>query len=250
MDIDIESLESATLDAVAPLEVGRLHGWLLPFDTTTVGRAISAVPTAHEAIDLDLITAIESCYAHRGLKVQFRIADVPGLTTLQERLRQEGYVPQQPTLTLVGRIHGWQTPSNGLPVQLSVVPSDTWMSVYLSADFDPIDGANRVKALSRSMHLVYASLSNETGAIAAGTASFSHGWASLHGLRTLALHRGKGHATRLISTLVREAQSKGFTRCFLQVEEGNAPAIHLYRGLGFQAAWRYHYWRKPVQAAA
>jgi hypothetical protein len=40
MNTEIESLERATLDAVAPASVGSLPGWLLPFDKSTVGRAI------------------------------------------------------------------------------------------------------------------------------------------------------------------------------------------------------------------
>jgi GNAT superfamily N-acetyltransferase len=114
----------------------------------------------------------------------------------------------------------------------------------LSEDFDVVDGANRVRALSRSKCLVYASLSNASGSIAAGTAAFSHGWVSLHGMRTVARERGRGHATALIAALGQEARSRKMERCFLQVEEGNAPAIRLYQSLGFQAVWRYHYWLK------
>jgi hypothetical protein len=47
MEIDIESLERATLDAVAPETVESLPGWLFPIDRTTIGRAISAVPLRH-----------------------------------------------------------------------------------------------------------------------------------------------------------------------------------------------------------
>ena len=246
MDIDIESLEQATLDAVAPAEVCALPGWLLPFDTTTVGRAISAVPVRHDDMNPALIAAIEARYAERGMKTQFRIADVRGLATLRQELLSLGYTPQQATLTLVGTVRQWPTVTAGLSVQLSPQPTEAWTSVYISGDFDPVDGANRVRALSRSQCLVYASLSNATGAIAAGTAAFSQGWASLHGMRTVARERGKGCASALIAALGQEALERNVERCFLQVEAGNAPAIRLYRSLGFQTAWLYHYWRKAV----
>jgi ribosomal protein S18 acetylase RimI-like enzyme len=116
----------------------------------------------------------------------------------------------------------------------------------LSEDFDPVDGADRVRALSRSQCLIYASLTDRSGAMAAGTAAFSRGWASLHGMRTLAKARGIGFAKALIAALGQEARTRHFDQCFLQVEEGNLPALSLYRGLGFQTAWRYHYWRKPA----
>jgi ribosomal protein S18 acetylase RimI-like enzyme len=48
----------------------------------------------------------------------------------------------------------------------------------------------------------------------------------------------------LIAALGQEALARGLERCFLQVEDGNDAAIRLYRSLGFQTAWLYHYWRK------
>jgi ribosomal protein S18 acetylase RimI-like enzyme len=68
----------------------------------------------------------------------------------------------------------------------------------------------------------------------------------LHGLRTVADARRKGYAQALIAALGTVAVSKGINRSFLQVEEGNLPAVDLYRRLGFQTAWRYHYWRKTT----
>jgi ribosomal protein S18 acetylase RimI-like enzyme len=55
--------------------------------------------------------------------------------------------------------------------------------------------------------------------------------------------RGLGCARSLIAALGKLAASKGLERCFLQVEEENTPAIHLYSSQGFETAWRYHYWR-------
>jgi GNAT superfamily N-acetyltransferase len=92
---------------------------------------------------------------------------------------------------------------------------------------------------------MYAHLIDDSGPIAAGTASLSQGWLGLHGFRTVARMRRKGCARALIAELGRVALSKSIERCFLQVEEENAPAIQLYTNLGFQTAWRYHYWRKP-----
>ena len=244
MEIDIESLERATLDAVAPPVVESLAGWLIPIDSTTIGRAISAVPLRHDGTDTTLIGEIESLYKQRGHKAQFRIADVVGLTSLHTFLREHGYVPLQPTLTMVGRVSDWPQPWQAANVQLSLLPPEEWKRVYLSDSFDPLDGANRVRALSRSSSLVYAHLSDESGPAAAGAASFSQGWVGLHGLRTVTDARRKGYAQALIAALGTVAVSKGINRSFLQVEEGNLPAIDLYRRLGFQTAWRYHYWRR------
>jgi ribosomal protein S18 acetylase RimI-like enzyme len=246
MEIDIESLERATLDAVAPATVESLAGWLLPFDTTTIGRAISAVPLGHDHVGPASIAEVELRYIQRDYQAQFRVADVAGLRRTQDALREHGYSPQQPTLTMVGAVGGWAQARTNWAPQLTQQASDEWKAVYLSEGFDALDGANRIRALSRSTCLVYAHISNDSGPIAAGTASFSQGWAGLHGLRTIPNMRCKGCAQAIIAALGKVAVSEGFDRCFLQVEEDNASAIKLYSQLGFQTAWRYHYWRKQI----
>lgn len=45
--------------------------------------------------------------------------------------------------------------------------------------------------------------------------------------------RGKGHARPLLSRHLEELSRRGVARVHLEVEEGNAPAIALYRRLGF-----------------
>ena len=250
MQIDIESLERATLDAVAPLKTQELPGWLLPFDPSQIGRATSAVPLAHTAPDINRIADIEMRYEAQALAARFRVADVAGLATLHGALLEAGYTAQQPTLTQVGSITNLldhSTSAHAQKVATSSTPTDTWQAVYTALGFDATDGAQRVQALSRSATVVYASISDAQGPLAAGTASFSRGWASFHGMRTVPHARGRGLARQIMAELARMAQTRGLERAFLQVEEDNTNAIALYRKLGFQTAWRYHYWRKPAQ---
>ena len=67
----------------------------------------------------------------------------------------------------------------------------------------------------------------------------------MRGVRTLPSHRGRWLAARVLAGLADAATARTLERVFLQVEEGNAPAIALYGRAGFTTAWRYHYWRKP-----
>jgi ribosomal-protein-alanine N-acetyltransferase len=50
--------------------------------------------------------------------------------------------------------------------------------------------------------------------------------------------RGKGHARPLLVHHLDALSRKGVTRVHLEVEEGNGPAIAVYRRLGFQETGR------------
>lgn len=244
-DHDIASLERATLDAVAPPAAQEIEGWLLPFDNSTIGRAKSAVPLRHSRIDGQDIATIETLYAERGLPAAYRVADVPGLASVHAELARRGYQALQPTLVQVGRVQAMRALCRDLPARVSASPVAAWSSVYLAEGFDPVDGAHRVQALSRSPHIVYACVEEDDQSVAAGTAAFSQGWCSIHGMRTLPAYRGRGLATRVLAGLADCATARALERVFLQVEEGNAPALALYSRAGFATAWRYHYWRRP-----
>jgi RimJ/RimL family protein N-acetyltransferase len=246
-DLDIESLERATLDAVAPPNMHELPHWLLPFDHSTIGRAKSAVPLRHHGLHEDVLQEIVGCYAAHGFPAAFRIADVPALANIQHRLRQLGFVPTQPTLVQISSMNGLMSLPCGAPARVSRLPTAPWAAVYSATGFDPVDGAHRVQALSRSACIAYAVVTDEgeLRPLAAGTASISQGWAGIHGMRTVVQERGRGLAARILGGLARHAKTQGIERIFLQVEEENSAAIALYRRAGFTTAWRYHYWRYP-----
>ena len=249
-DCDIETLERATLDAVAPPAVEEIGGWLLPFDDSTIGRAKSAVPLRHDhqhhGAEAAMIETMEARYAAHGLSPAFRVADVPGLALVHAALARRGFQARQPTLVQTGTTLRLRQSCHGTPAPVSNSPHAAWSGVYLAEGFDPVDGAHRVQALSRSPHVVYASVVEAGLPVAAGTAAFSQGWASVHGMRTVQSGRGRGLAGRVLAGLADAALARGMARVFLQVEEGNTAALALYQRVGFATAWHYHYWRRPT----
>ena len=239
--MDVEAIERATVAAVAPPKVLEIDGWLAPLDNGTIGRAKSAVPLSHDARP-DAIGAIESAYWTQGLQPAFRIAESPGLVSVREALTGRGYVGARPTLMKVGdvaKLAAFRDP----PAELMAAPDDGWASVFLGEGFDPVDGAHRVAALTRSLGAVYAAVREDGRTVAVGAASFGHGWGGVHGMRTAVDRRGRGLAGQVLAALGQAMIARGIDRVCLQVEEGN-PARGLYRKAGFTEAWRYRYWSR------
>ena len=72
-------------------------------------------------------------------------------------------------------------------------------------------------------------------------------------INTLAVRHGerrRGHATRLLRFLFREAVGEGMRRATLEVRRSNDAAVKLYKGLGFEVRGiRRNYYDNPVEDA-
>jgi ribosomal protein S18 acetylase RimI-like enzyme len=62
---------------------------------------------------------------------------------------------------------------------------------------------------------------------------------------TRASARGKGYGRAVMSAALNWTREAGGTSAVIQVLASNAPAVSLYRSLGFTEAYSYHY-RRPV----
>lgn len=244
-DTDIEAIERATVSAVAPDLTEELDGWLLPFAEGTVNRARSAVPLHRGAVDAATLDRIEDRYESRKAVPLLRLADADCFDGLRAELERRHYASDNPTLVQLG-----STPrmlqvaeGRGAPADVDTAPDDAWAALFLGEGFDPVDGAHRVRTLSRAKGTLYASVREGGRTLAAGAMAFGHGWCSVHGMRTDQAQRGRGLARRVLAGLAQAAMSRGFERVFLQVDAANPPALALYRRAGFETRWQYRYWR-------
>ncbi|MDZ4375086.1 MAG: GNAT family N-acetyltransferase [Phenylobacterium sp.] len=237
---DIESVERATIHAVAPPEVLEIGQWLVPLEAGPINRAKSAVPLSHE-VDASHLDAIEAAYRQRDLSPAFRIAEAPGLKAVTAEIARRGYASELPTLVMTAP--ALSVAEIAAPfADLLDHPDETWGRMFLGEGFDPIDGAHRVERLTAAPDALYGAVREGGRTTAVGVISFGYGWASIHGMRTAMERRGAGLASRLLALFGAAALARQVDRVFLQVEDGN-PAQNLYRRAGFEEAWRYRYWR-------
>ena len=253
-DAVVESIERATLAAVCPQVVHTVPGWLLPMDDSTIGRAKSAVPLSHAPFThtqaAQWVAAIENVYQHHRHRVAFRLPTHAAWAPLYARLAAQGFQTSQPTCVQIGSVAALRAVTQAPPAEVDTAPDEAWAQLFLGEGFDAADGASRIRNLTRATSNVYASLRTGEGpqrrTLAGGAASFSHGWASVHGMRTHAAERGKGLAGQVLAGLADAAAARGLAQVFLQVEADNHGALALYRRAGFSTAWMYTYWKKPV----
>lgn len=245
--------ERATLDAVPPEERLESGGWLVALDHGTVQRAHSAAPLIHDASLLDGLTNVIGLYQRAGLQPCFRLPDVNALQPVRDQLKALGYVCSEATWVQWATCEDLMTPELKQAAQRSELtlrsePDADWCGVFLGEGFDPVDGASRTAILRRARAASYARVVIDGKTVAVGMGSYSEGWASIHGMRTLPAWRGRGYAQAIMGRLITEALSQRFARVFLQVEASNRHAHALYSRMGFQNLWTYRYW-SPGAAA-
>lgn len=82
--------------------------------------------------------------------------------------------------------------------------------------------------------------------VASGICVHDGDLAGLFEIATVQGERRKGHARRLILSALKWARLRGATIAWLQVEADNKSALALYRSLGFEEVYRYHYRALPA----
>lgn len=244
MALDVETLERAVVDGVAPLACEELPGWLLPLDRGEVNRAISAVPLQHDALDPSVLPTIIERYRAHGLRAQFRLADVPGLSALQVALTETAFTAGLPTFMQRVDTASIRTPEPASGVTLTAAADADWNSLFHSVAFTHGAATERAARLARSRSTLYATLRVDGNPAAVGALTFAYGLASLHSMRTAEHQRCRGYGHRIVLELAQAARARGIQHMFLQVEETATPARALYDRLGFTTLWRYRYWKR------
>jgi hypothetical protein len=143
---------------------------------------------------------------------------------MRAALRDRGFAPRQPTLTLTGSVKTLLTLHAGPPADIDSAPDAAWTGMFLGPGLDAEDGASRSLTLARGLETQFVSLREGGQTLACGAAGLAMGWLSVHGMRTALACRGQRLAQRVLLAMAGEAHRPGIDRVFLQVDASNAPA--------------------------
>ncbi|MNF94646.1 putative acetyltransferase [compost metagenome] len=77
--------------------------------------------------------------------------------------------------------------------------------------------------------------------VALGTAIVEGEWAGFVNVIVHEEYRGKGYGYAILHALTAWSITQGATKQYLQVIASNVPAVSLYKKLGYQTKYGYHY---------
>jgi N-acetylglutamate synthase len=243
---DIGALERIAADCWPAAEIETLAGWRLGFMEGVTRRANSVLPLGWSgALDLEgSIDRVEARYRARKLPPVFKLTRTSRPGGLPAALAARGYADEGYSDVLARRADGFLEPTaarGAHAVRLLDTPAPEWCALSF-AGRPPCEAAVLAAMASRlAAPRAFALVETEGAPACAGFAALSDGWAAIAGVHTLDAARRKGAARALMAALARWSVAAGAPMLVLQVERSNAAAGALYRGLGFERLYGYHY---------
>lgn len=240
IELNFTDLEYAGFRAWPALEQQEIDGFVLRSSQGFTKRANSAnlvrpLMSCHK----ELVRLCEKHFFDQSLPSIFRIPSFVGRGCLDEYLEENAYQARDHSLFLHRKIGS----SDFMPCELVVKNGVDWIASY-----SEISGLN---ATSQKLHLdmlariedkiLMAVLVKDGIEIACGLGVLNRGLFGLFDIGTLSGKRNQGFGEKLLNGMLSWAVLNGATDSYLQVVADNAPAISLYRKLGFQDCYEYWY---------
>lgn len=239
---DFERMAALHWQAV---EQAALGDWVLRASSGFTGRANSALPLGDPGMPLaEAVDTVEEWYRARGLppmiQLPMRLDGGAGDCPLGELLARRGWrVRPGPAVVMTARSAAVARYLDEDGIVLTPEPDGQWLARYRyrGAELPP---AARSLLLSAPDQM-FASTRRGGETVAIGRLSLAGGWGGLTAIEVAPSWRRTGLGTAVTAALAAEADRRGATRIFLQVEERNGGARALYRRCGFRDRHRYHY---------
>lgn len=255
--VSIADLEARAADSWRAPDEDWLGGWRLRAAEGFTGRANSALAAGDPGLPL-AAAAGEVCtwYRARGLApmiaVPFPMAG-PGDSPVDRLLQDLGWSVRSGaavTMTAEPRAvasRAGRDAAAAASVEMAAEPDEDWLAMYhyRGTVLPPI--ARRL--LTSAPWQAFASVREDGRPVAIGRVAAAGGWAGLTAIETHADYRRRGLGTTVTAALAALAADRGLPGLYLQVENENAAARALYRGLGFSHHHRYHYRVAPAEGS-
>ncbi len=242
-DDELRQLERTMFRAWPSFEETDYDGWVLRFADGYTKRANSVNALYPSTLCLDLkISLCEVVYAARDLPIIFRMTPHSYPDGLDERLDQRGYKIIDRTLVMLGPLNA-QADEPKSPFEIRIVSLLEWLDAYVRLR---TPSAEQLALQRRIVMKIPTALCPVLGFQAGDPVGYGLGvldseLVGIFGLYVAPAIRRSGLGETMLLTILQWARMRGAKQGYLQVEADNAPAIKLYRGIGWSESYPYWY---------
>ena len=258
---DIKTIEDLSLNAWPSHQIEIYDGWLLRFSYFYTHRTNCVEQIGPSALPIsDKIAYCENAYRRWGTPAIFKISPLLD-PSFDRHLAARGYVTEHTvhnmTLDIASGMpdgsaaSGLYRPARDLPadssgsgdlpekdlaVTTSPFISDAWINaLFALKKTTNIMHRQVVPSMYRAIpkETVAASVSDRGRIIATGLGILDRGCIGIYAIHVHPDYRRKHIAEKICRALLSEGRGRGAETAYLQVVADNAPAIALYRRLGF-----------------
>ena len=245
----VKSIEDMSLNAWPSSQVQYYDGWVLRYSGFYTHRTNCVEQLGVSCLPLEeKIRFCENIYRRWRTPCIFKISPV-GDPALDGLLAERGYAIEHLTTVMTASLMNVPAfvPAHPLRIEPRVTPQ--W-----------IDGLFRLKHMDDPffrrivprmydaipMDEIAVSLTEDGCITALGLGILDRDAVGIYAIHVAEHRRRSGIGREIVSTLLREASSRGSVRAYLQVVTDNAPAQALYRGCGFREEYCCWYRCKEV----
>ncbi len=248
-------VEDAGLNASAPPQQRWMDGWLVRYLPGKARRArcINALAAGRLPLNEKLVMAAE-VYRDAGVPMIFRLTPFSQPAGLDDSLASLGYGVVDTTRVMIAQALPAKPPRP--------LPTGTHWCALDGPSFAAAVGALRGSPdghrQSHTLRLQHSPVPYQGHAIrrdadgavlACGQFAREGDLVGLYDVFTQEAARNQGLSSLLCERLLSISAAQGAKIAYLQVDADNAPALAVYRRLGFADAYRYHY-REPAETSA
>ncbi len=246
----LQRVEAAAFAASASPQEQTLDGWVLRFDRSTAQRArcINPLNTGQLPLPLKLAQCAQR-YAQHDLPMVVRITPFSQPQDVDAQLAALGWSQHDDSLVMVHpnahRMPAWTQPAGIQALRVDHAQYAQTVGALRGSSQAQIQAhAQRLQACA----VPYAgTVWMQAGRVVACAQTAREGdLVGVYDVFTAPHARGQGLSRKLCASVLVLACAQGAQVAYLQVDAANAAALAVYRHLGFEVAYGYHYRVPPT----
>jgi N-acetylglutamate synthase len=233
-------MERAHVLAWPALSTAVIDGWLWRYSGGGSQRANSVSTIDYSGSDMaTAVREVEARYQARGMPARFHTYDETSPEALSGMLRARGYREGEATTTMFKRTESRVMVPD---IEQRDNPSADWLDVYLGEISENRRGVNALILDRVPAPRAFFGCRRDGRIVATALCVVGLGCAVIECVMTRAVERRRGAALAVLAALESWAARQGADLIGLQVVTVNAPAIALYRRLGFISGATNRFW--------